>query len=552
MAVGELCRRGAVVSLSLGLLGSILAFFPTTMLPAERFALPQEMVLHLAALVSALLALLAANSGPQMDEIDLGAGLFVLLGLVSAFSTPNPWLAWRSLGLSASTVLLFWVARGVAWGKHRRTVLWIAALAVGAAAAVALLEAYGALDGLSPPGRRPGGTIGNRNRLAHLLVLALPVVWWGIARTRQRVQLWVLLGCAAASSAVVVLSRSRGAWLALGALGIFGVGAYLAGRGNAAISGGRMAAFIAVVALSGLAAVIVPNRLAWRSDDAYADTFRRLTDYREGTGRGRLVQYLNTLRMVRDSPMLGVGPGNWMIYYPRYASPGDPSFEPRASVPVNRLPHGDWIGFAAERGLPALVLLGATGGLLVLRSWRKSRQRQSRTAQTSALVVAGTLLVLLVVGTFDPALQTPAVACWISVTVGVLTPRPSAALRLGRRGGLLLTTGMLAISTVAAYHTTLRIWAGSHYATRPTLERLERAVQIYPGDYDAHLRLQVYWSRRGECEQARPHFRAAQRLYPTAWLPHFLWQRCQPATRPSHSEASARGAGSASPHSAAP
>ena len=48
-------------------------------------------------------------------------------------------------------------------------------------------------------------------------------------------------------------------------------------------------------------------------------------NYREGSGRGRLVQYSNSARMSLHHPLLGVGPGNWAVVYPKFASPGDPS-----------------------------------------------------------------------------------------------------------------------------------------------------------------------------------------------------------------------------------
>ena len=55
--------------------------------------------------------------------------------------------------------------------------------------------------------------------------------------------------------------------------------------------------------------------------------------------------------------MLGVGPGNWPVHYPRYMSPGDPSFDADDMIPTNPWPSSDWMALLAERGLPAFVLL---------------------------------------------------------------------------------------------------------------------------------------------------------------------------------------------------
>ncbi len=125
----------------------------------------------------------------------------------------NQTLAWRAFAVSAGGVAAFLSARRLAEAGHRRALL----VAVGAAAVVGagsvLLESHGLIPTVSMSGAGPGGTEGNRNYMAHVCVAALPLLLVAASRARGRlVSVAALLVVAMA----LVLSRSRGAWLAGG------------------------------------------------------------------------------------------------------------------------------------------------------------------------------------------------------------------------------------------------------------------------------------------------------------------------------------------------
>ena len=58
--------------------------------------------------------------------------------------------------------------------------------------------------------------------------------------------------------------------------------------------------------------------------------------------------------MVRDRPWLGFGLGAWPRVYPAYAPTDDGLFANQA--------HDDWAQWAAEGGIPFLLLMLAIGG----------------------------------------------------------------------------------------------------------------------------------------------------------------------------------------------
>ena len=121
---------------------------------------------------------------------------------------------------------------------------------------------------------------------------------------------------------------------------------------------------LAVIAGAALA-LTLPNALDWRSDTPYIDTLKGLTNYQEGSGRGRLLQWRNSLALVVADPVLGVGPGNWAVEYPVVVNPGDPSLDSEGMT-SNPWPSSDWMAVLSERGIPAFLMLTMAGGLLFL------------------------------------------------------------------------------------------------------------------------------------------------------------------------------------------
>ena len=109
--------------------------------------------------------------------------------------------------------------------------------------------------------------------------------------------------------AATVLSRSRAAWVGIGAVvAVAAVAALLTRGGPPRIPRLRLIGLAGAAALGAVVALVVPNQLEWRSSSPYRDSLRDVLNYREGSGRGRLIQYRNSLQLVRQDPCLEPGP----------------------------------------------------------------------------------------------------------------------------------------------------------------------------------------------------------------------------------------------------
>ncbi len=479
----------------IGAVAAVLVVLPNTAFELDRFLIPKELTLHLTAVLAGLLAFGAIRRtiGTRVDLL-----LITYLGLsaLSALMATNRWLALRALAISASGLLLFWTARGLRDAGLGLPLLNGLAFAVVIAAVMSLLQAYGLHTELFASSRAPGGTLGNRNFVAHAAAFGLPLCFLAAIRAQRTIGYLTASIGVAILSASLVLSRSRAAWLATAVMLLTFI--------VFARTWTRLTGVLLFAAGGVAAALLIPNTLRWRSENPYLETARRLANYEEGSGRGRLVQYRRSLLMAARYPLLGVGPGNWPVVYPAHSARNDPSMnESEPGMTFNPWPSSDWISFVAERGLAAAVVI-ALAFLGIAGAGFRSPDH----------LLAATLLAILaavvVEGLFDAVLllAVPTLIVWTAF--GALLPPPSAV----RGPRLAFVLIVLAISAMGVARSTAQLVAMEMYVTHRS--SLERASQIDPGNYRIHLRLAQ------RCE----HARAAHTLFPNAEEARSLSRRC--------------------------
>ena len=520
--------RLALHVLQLGSLLVVVAALPWKQFDLDRFFVPKELVLHAAALLASL-ALLLPSRRVSLARVDQFLAGFLAIGVISALFATNWWLAERAVAVSLAGAACFWAARAVARAGLGRPLLAVLALAAVVGAVTALLQAYGVRTEYVSLNRAPGGTFGNRNFMAHLGVIAAPalvLVALG-APSRGSFARWSAgIGLVAAA---LFLSRSRAAWLALIACAVVALPLGVAAlRGAGAGLRWSRALLIILAAAAGVgAAFVLPNTLDWTSDSPYLDTAKSVVNYKGGSGHGRLVQYGNTLRMSSRHPLLGVGPGNWPVVYPKFASRDDPSLT-SDGMTANPWPSSDWMTFLSERGFVAFALLALALVSLVADGLRGLGSERAPEDRLTAAALLGTITVLLVVGSFDAVLLLPVNALIAWSLLGALSPagreRVAVALPAGRRVGvilLLLVTGAMAIGRSAAQAAAMAAFSSSSRASV-----LERASKLDPGSYRIHVRLASAFVRRGSCTKARSHARAAKALFPNAAEPKAILAEC--------------------------
>jgi O-antigen ligase len=501
-------RRSMLLALRVmqaGAIAVVLAVCDVKLFELDRFFIPKEFVLH----GTALLSLLFTWRRVTISKVDRLLLPFIVLSAISAAWSTNPWLGLRGLAIGASGVALFWSARALRVEGLDARLLRALAVAIVIIAATSLLQAYGIEIDYFSESRAPGGTLGNRNFVAHAAAFGLPLLILAASRAKTRAAwlrwaIGIALVCAA-----LVLTRSRAAWLAFGTvvLVLFFANLLSAPLRRSGAHWRRMLGMVSIAAAGILLALVLPNALRWNSDNPYLESVKRVADYSEGSGHGRLVQYRRSLNLAAHHPLFGVGPGNWAVEYPSRVPADDPSMNPSESgTTFNPWPSSDWIAFVAERGPIATLLLFGAFIVLALQALRRLARATDADEALVAAALLGTLAGAGVTGLFDAVLLValPSLILWTAF--GALAAQvevvPTRRARLGIAFVLLL---VLAGSVRSA----MQLGAMEIYDDRGGLRE---AVKLDPANYRLQLRLARSGNRASRCE----HARAAHALYPHA------------------------------------
>jgi O-antigen ligase/tetratricopeptide (TPR) repeat protein len=236
-------------------------------------------------------------------------------------------------------------------------------------------EWWGLIGRLAVPPLRPaylGLTLGSPNPLAALVLVLMGFVLATIdVRGRAARVAAALLGLLVA--AVVLLTASRGAWLATAAAVVVTVGAAITAirgassraadlvRSRAGVTGGVVFALL-LVGAGGLAAQ--SGRLTL--DDAGRDAFAAAS-----------------LRMFQSSPLTGMGPGTWQVLRESNTVPGQYD----AYVPHAHSVYWQALAEFGLLGVVAGVVVAISLGLLILRALRSDDQPRRRVALAALFVV---------------------------------------------------------------------------------------------------------------------------------------------------------------------
>jgi O-antigen ligase len=293
-------------------------------------------------------------------------GAYIAITLVATAFSPDP----RTSLMASKQMVLFLLIPLVyrfASGPRANTMVTVIVTCAAASAAVGIVE-YGVLhyDNL---GRRPQGFLGHYMTYSGLLML---VVGAALARVLfgERERMWPALVMPALLVAIP-LTFSRSA--EVGVCAAIALLLLLKDR--------RLLAVLPI--LGALFFILAPARIT----DRAVSTF----NLKDPSNRDRLVMLREGVHMVRDHPVLGLGPNMVLPLYAQYR-------EPDAVNAVNPHLHNVPMQIAAERGLPALAiwLWFVVGLILALAQKVRVKDQKMLAAMGLAAVVS-----MLAAGMFE-------------------------------------------------------------------------------------------------------------------------------------------------------
>ncbi|MGE5244768.1 MAG: O-antigen ligase family protein [Betaproteobacteria bacterium] len=262
--------------------------------------------------------------------------------LVATAFSPDP----RASLMACKQMVLFLLVPltyRLATGSRATTLLTVVVTCAAASAAVGIVQ-FGILhyDNL---GRRPQGTLGHYMTYSGLLMLVI-----GVALARvlfgRRERTWAALVIPALAVAMVVTFTRTAV-----------VGACAAAALLLSLKDYRLLAGLPVAAA--IFFVVAPSTLTAR----FVSTF----NLKDPTNHDRVAMLREGDHMIRDHPIVGIGPNMVEELYAEYRVPD-------AVNAVNPHLHNVPVQIAAERGLPALGLWIGFVALLTVDLWRRFRE----------------------------------------------------------------------------------------------------------------------------------------------------------------------------------
>ena len=281
----------------------------------------------------------------------------------------HPWLQWAMAGV-AYLVLRLVAPKPALLG---RLFLGVFAAAV-AVAAIGLAQAAFDVRWV-PQAFPPASTFANKNLAAGFAAAAWPLGLVAFTEARR----WRMAAWMAGATVIlmyVVVSLSRGAWIAVTVQLLVAVVAALVVRRRLLPKAGHTAVAAVVLMLligGGALAAMGKGAVAWRHLAGLWEGAQASSQTPSASAvsvRGRMAIWRNTLEMVNDRARRGVGLGNHAVWYPRYANAVVPDPLHSTSTRQADFVHNDYLQAAAELGLPGLALVMWLVVAVAMTAWR--------------------------------------------------------------------------------------------------------------------------------------------------------------------------------------
>lgn len=226
--------------------------------------------------------------------------------------------------------------------------------------------------------KRAEGPVGEQNRYAQLMVVILPLGLYLFLTERVPRRKWLALIGTGLTFCGVLLTFSRGTFLALG-LVFFLIMCLGYIRPRHALAGG-----LALVVVVAIALPDYINRVAGLVDIAKLQTASSDTRGLDGSLRGRFAQNLAALYVFADYPLVGVGPAHFSKFYVRtYGNAVGTKY-----LRGERRAHNMYLEQAANTGLLGFFAFMAIVLFILWRLWRARQFFRWRSTMFTNLATA--------------------------------------------------------------------------------------------------------------------------------------------------------------------
>ena len=241
-------------------------------------------------------------------------------------------------------------------------------------------------------------TLGNPNVLAAFLVMVVGLAaGWslGFQQRKQRLSLFML---SVLAIVCILLTYSRGAWLALGIMALLMAALWRHWNWKHFLAGSLITAVLWVAAQESFMTRLLSIRSMFNSADSSVAL--------------RWALWESTLAMIQEHPWLGLGWGSYRFVYPEYDF-----FVQNESVIIYH-GHNTLLSLAAEIGIPGMLCFAVVWGMAVVQAWM-AMKNAARSAKGFYLGIVLSLLGMAAFSLTDHVLFNIQVAAVFWAIVGL-------------------------------------------------------------------------------------------------------------------------------------
>ena len=414
------------------------------LIAAQVGSMAQYVSEGLLAVVGTVLLVVGLRDGRVLPALrhpaTVALSAFVALGLISAQINGVPALT-EAAGFfyTLDAVAIFYLCRLVGF-THRQAVLTLGA--VGVAVVVMALIGVGqgllgpdilgleAIKGRSGESARLGSLVRNPNAFGSLIAVILPFTLFGAIRLGTPRARWLMAAAALVLAMALLLTYSRSSWLGI-TVATVAVAVFLDRRVLlAGIAIGALAVLLVTFMPRNLLVASAPGSGAKPPDFNIVDTTGERVG-NVGAGRDlRTLLVLNAIPILRDHPLLGVGPGRYGgAAADHFSSPIHTQYGTAKLLKFQQTVDNFWLHLLIEGGILGAAAFVAAIAVVVVGLARRVRQASgSHYIMKAGILVAMVASVIITGTTMGLEANMVAFIFWLMLGIGSLyatQPQPA-------------------------------------------------------------------------------------------------------------------------------
>jgi len=458
----------------------VLAVWPGTPQPGLDV---KVMLAPLSALVLSVLLLwqaLRESEAPRPGLLLPLLGAFVAFNAIAGLLSTHPGNSLAEIGRLVSLfIILLAASRAYSDRVQVSRLFLIVCISMAIASAFGFMQRLGFNSvPLSDPAETKdlASTFGNSNYAGHTLVLALVLAAYLAAAEKSRVALALL----PVFAIHLALTHHRAGLLAAVSAAVFALVLLVLARRKSARSDRSVRSVRSFLAIPLAAAILIIVAI-------FAFSGPRLP--LDGSLLLRYNSYFSASKMIAENPLLGYGPGNYVIENARFWTPMEQEHFARRHM-INDHPHCEILYAAVSAGLPAAAIFLAMIAAMLIGSTTLFWHAPNPAARNLGLMFAAFFFAWSVDSLFGFNFKVPASGALFAVVAGLFDRATSTgqkkspnARRVLLPAGLVLVAGCFSLLAVRTF-TAAMLLKSARDDVQHAQKMLERAEKLAPWNWE--------------------------------------------------------------------